>query len=167
MSSGLRELKLWQEAVALAGDVSRVTRAAGRREVRTIAERLSLAACAVAEAVADAHGRYDARDQQRAYRAARRSLLVLETAIAIARHADMLSAPTAAQLGSRAGNVSRLLAGYLAFLERQIATEDSARATADPEMAAARERAAAAAGAATGAAERPGAIAPTEVFVEP
>jgi four helix bundle protein len=133
MSSGLRELKLWQEAVALAGDVTRATRAAGRREARGVAERLGLVGCAVAEAVADAHGRYDARDQQRAYRSARRNLLVLETSIAIARHAELLSAPVAAQLAGRAGNVSRLLAGYLAFLERQIAAEDAARGAPEPE----------------------------------
>lgn len=166
MSSGLRELKLWQEAVALAGDVTRVTRSGGRREVRTIAERLSLAACAVAEAVADAHGRYDARDQQRAYRAARRSLLILETAIAIARHADMLAAPTAAQLNSRAGNVSRLLAGYLAFLERQIATEDAARAAPDPDARVGGDRAGDRPP--PGTACQPGAVsAATTVFIEP
>ena len=129
MSSGLRELKLWQESVGLAGDVVRIARAA-RRDARQFAERLTAAACAVAEAVADAHGRYDPRDQQRAYRTARRNLLVLETCIAIARQADILSAPLVAQLVTRAGNVSRLLSGYLAFLERQIAAEESVRATA-------------------------------------
>ena len=128
MSGGLRDLKLWQEAVALAGDVLRATRSAGRRESRAVTERLGLAACAVAEAVADAHGRYDARDQQGAYRSARRHLLVLETSIAIARHAGIVAAPAAVQLNARATGVARLLAGYLAFLERQIAAEDAARA---------------------------------------
>ena len=140
MSSGLRELKLWQEAVALAGDVIRATRSAGRREVRTVAERLGLVACTVAEAMADAHGRYDARDQQHAYRTARRNLLVLETSIAIARHAEVLSAPVATQLNTRAGNVSRLLAGYLAFLERQIAAEDAARVSPEAEAGTSADR---------------------------
>lgn len=141
MSTGLRELKLWQEAVALGGDVIRATRSVGRREARGVAERLGLVASAVAEAVADAHGRYDARDQQQAYRTARRNLLVLETSIAVARHAEVLSAPVAAQLTTRAGNVSRLLAGYLAFLERQIAAEEAARGSPDPVPAPAADRA--------------------------
>ena len=158
MSGTLRELKLWQEAVALAGDVIRAARAAGRRELRAVVDRLGIAACEVAEAVADAHGRYDARDQQQAYRSARRHLLVLETAIAIARHADILAAPTAAQLNTRAAGVSRLLAGYLAFLERQIDAEESARAAsvAAPRPPVARSEAA-------GESAAP----PASVFVEP
>lgn len=130
MSSGLRELKLWQEAVALAGEVIRAARQAGRREVSGVTTRLMLAACGVAEAVADAHGRYDPLDQQRAYRAARRALLVLETLIGVARHAELLSAPVTAQLNGRTTAVARLLAGYLAFLERQIAAEEAARPAA-------------------------------------
>ncbi|HUF26552.1 MAG TPA: four helix bundle protein [Gemmatimonadaceae bacterium] len=128
MSTGLRELKLWQESVALAGDVIRTIRPAARREIKALTDRLMLAAMAVAEAIADAHGRYDGRDQQRAYRGARRALLVLETMLAAARHAELLPAPAHAQLSSRMAGVGRLLAGYLSYLERQIAAEDQARA---------------------------------------
>lgn len=137
MSSGLRDLKLWQEAIALAGDVSRAARAAARREIKVLTDRLILAGCAVPEAVADAHGRYEPRDQQRAYRAARRALLVLETDLAIARQAELLSAPVLAQLTGRAAAVGRLLAGYLAFLERQIDAAESTRPPAPPPSAAA------------------------------
>ena len=120
MTTALRDLKLWQEAIALAGDVSRTAKAAARREIKVLTDRLILAACAVPEAVAEAHGHYDAHDRQRAYRHARRALLVLETDLAVARSAELFSASVLAQLSGRATSVSRLLSGYLAYLERQI-----------------------------------------------
>lgn len=132
MSTALRDLKLWQEAVALAGDVSRTARAAARREIKVLTDRLILAACAVPEAVAEAHGHYDPHDRQRAYRHARRALLILETDLAVARHAELFSAPVLAQLSGRATTVSRLLSGYLAYLERQIDAAGTSLAPAAP-----------------------------------
>ncbi len=132
MATTLRELKLWQEAVALAGDVSRAARTAARREIKVLTDRLILAGCAIPEAVADAHGRYDPRDQQQTYRAARRALLVLETDLAIARQSELISAPVLAQLSTRTTAVGRLLSGYLAYLERQIDAADASRAALPP-----------------------------------
>ena len=44
MSSGLRELRVWQESVTLGGDVIRAIRPASRRETKAISEAVMLTA---------------------------------------------------------------------------------------------------------------------------
>ncbi len=73
--------------------------------------------------IADGYGRYTAPEQRQLYRAAKRDLLRLETQLAVARQADLLSVSTHAELSSRIQSVSRLLGGYLVYLERQLAPE--------------------------------------------
>jgi hypothetical protein len=81
-----------------------------------------------AEHIADGHARFTPTEQRHLYRGARRALLRLETQIAIARHAELLSAGTQHDLLARIQVVHRLLSGYLVYLERQI--EDSAESAA-------------------------------------
>ncbi|HVB32397.1 MAG TPA: four helix bundle protein [Gemmatimonadaceae bacterium] len=120
MAGGLRDLKVWQEAVGLAADVIRAVRHGNRREIKVVAESVMLTALALAEHVAEGYGRYTAPEQRQLYRAARRDLLRLETQLAIARQADILSAAHLAQLSNRAQLVARLLGGYLVYLDRQL-----------------------------------------------
>ena len=42
MSSGLRELRVWQEAVSLAGDVIRALRSNVRRETKAVSDNVML-----------------------------------------------------------------------------------------------------------------------------
>jgi four helix bundle protein len=79
----------------------------------------------MAEHVAEGYGRYAAGEQRQLYRAAKRDLLRLETALAIARQAELLSAPHHAQLSSRIQTVNRLLSGFLVYLDRQIGVRDA------------------------------------------
>lgn len=133
MAGSLKDLKVWQEAVGLAADVIRAVRHGNRREIKVVAESVMLTALALAEHVAEGYGRYTAPEQRQLYRAARRDLLRLETQLAIARQADILSAAHLAQLSHRAQLVARLLGGYLVYLDRQLdsaaqASRDSAHA---------------------------------------
>jgi four helix bundle protein len=120
MASAIRDLKLWQEAVALAGEVIRSLRPANRREVKSVVEQVMATAIAVATYITDGYARYDAGEQHQLYTAAKRELLRLETQLALARRADLLSASSDAELATRAQSVARLLVGYLAYLDRQI-----------------------------------------------
>jgi four helix bundle protein len=129
MSGGLKDLKVWQEAVALASDVIRALRHGNRREIKAVAEAIMLTALSLAAHIADGYGRYTAPEQRQVYRAARRDLLRLETQIAIARQAELLSAAHEAQLSQRIQIVARLLGGYLVYLDRQLA--DAANASRD------------------------------------
>jgi four helix bundle protein len=120
MAAAIRDLKLWQEAVALAGEVVRTLRAANRREVKSVVEQVMATAVAVATYITDGYARYEASEQHQLYTAAKRELLRLETQLALARRAELLSAASDAELASRAQSVARLLVGYLAYLDRQL-----------------------------------------------
>ena len=123
MGLGLRDLRVWQEAVGLGADVIRSLRQTNRREIKAITEHTMVTAMVMAEHVAEGYGRYAAGEQRQLYRAAKRELLRLETALAIARQADLLSAAHHAQLASRIQTVNRLLSGFLVYLDRQIGGE--------------------------------------------
>ncbi|HET7458096.1 MAG TPA: four helix bundle protein [Gemmatimonadaceae bacterium] len=141
MSTGVRELKLWQEAVALGGEVTRHARQHARRETRAFTDQLVATALAIATSVADGYGRSAATEQRACYRRAKRFLGELETTLAVARHADLVTPTALSQLSVRVATVGRLLSGYLAFIERQVAAE---AAVAERGSAAGRSSAAAA-----------------------
>ena len=72
-------------------------------------------------------------EQRQLYRAAKRELARLETQLAVARQADLVTAHTHADLSARIQGVNRLLGGYLVYLERQLEAAQSR----DPAAAAA------------------------------
>jgi four helix bundle protein len=126
MASGIRELRVWQESVSLAGDVIRALRQGMRRETKCVSDAVMMTALAVGSHVADGYARPTSEEQREAYLAAKRTLLRLETELAVARHAELIPAGVFGDLTARSGQVSRLITGYLAFLDRQIA-DDAAR----------------------------------------
>ena len=119
MASGVKDLKVWQESVALAGDVVRVAKQATRRETRHFTDAMMQSAVAVASSIAQGYASYSPEEQRLSYSDARRALLDLETRLSIARLGGVLQAPVIAQLAGRLTTVSRLLAGYVAYLDRQ------------------------------------------------
>ena len=126
MSSGMRELRVWQEAVSLAGDVVRAARQGMKRETRPISDAAMLTALAVATHIADGNARLTPPEQRDSYRSAKRALLRLETELAVARHADLLPTGAFTDLTARSALVSKLLTGYVAYLDRQI-VDDAGR----------------------------------------
>jgi four helix bundle protein len=121
MSSGVRELRVWQESVALAGDVVRAIRQGMRRETTCLSEAAMATALAIPIHVAEGYARATPPEQREAYLAARHALLRLDTELAVAKHADLLPSGAFAELTARAGQVSKLLGGFLAYLDRQLA----------------------------------------------
>jgi len=119
MAAGVKDLKLWQEAVALAGETLRLARQHGRKELPWFMDALAAAATTVASGIADGYGRGDALDQQRVFEHARRSLAAFDTHLAIAKHSAALPQDALSALATRAATVTRLLAGFLTFIERQ------------------------------------------------
>jgi len=124
MAGTLKDLKVWQESVGLAADVIRSVRHGNRREIKAVVESVMLTAMQVAEHIAEGYGRYTAPEQRQLYRAARRDLLRLETQLAVAQQADVLSIAHLTQLSHRAQLVGRLLGGYLVYLDRQLSEPD-------------------------------------------
>ena len=123
MSPGIRDLKVWQESVALGGDIVRAVRRHGRRETKAFTDLLLAAAGTVASLVAEGYGRGSASDQHQCYLRAKSALLDLETQLAIAKHAELIPVATTTQISARAQAVARLLGGYMAHLERQVEAE--------------------------------------------
>jgi four helix bundle protein len=130
MSSGLRDLRVWQEAVALAADVVRAVRPSIRRETKVVSDALMTTAISVASHIADAFARPSPAEQRESYLAARRALSRLESEMAVARQAELVAAGSFSDIASRAGQVARLLTGYLAYLDRQITDRDAAASSA-------------------------------------
>lgn len=125
MSSGVREFRVWQESVALAGDVIRAARQGMRRETKAVSESLMTTALSVATYIADAYGRATPAEQREAYHQGKRALLRLETELAVSKHADLIPAGSFTELAARAGQVAKLLGGYLAYLDRQLLEAES------------------------------------------
>jgi len=126
MAASIKDLKVWQEAVALAGDVVRTARQSARRETKVATDQLILTALSAASAIADGYGRYTAPEQRQLYRTAKRELLRLETQLAIVRQADLIPLQAHTDLSNRIQGVLRLLGGYLVYLERQLTPESTA-----------------------------------------
>lgn len=120
MSSGVRELRVWQESVSLAGDVIRNVRQNMRRETWSVSEGVMATAVAIGSHIADAYARHTPAEQRESYLAAKRALLRLETELAIAKHADLIPAGSFTELSARSSQVARLLSGYLVYLDREI-----------------------------------------------
>src|SRR4051812_32093067 len=130
MAANIRDLKVWQEAVALAAETVRSARQGAKRETKVVSDQLMITALAAASAIADGYGRYTAMEQRQLYRTAKRDLLRLETQIAIARQADLITQQTQTDLSARIQSVTRLLGGFLVYLERQLTPEASANGKA-------------------------------------
>lgn len=126
MSAGIRELRVWQEAVALAGDAVRAVRLNVRRETKIVSDSILATALAVGSHIAEGYAQPTPPEQRAAYLAAKRALLRLETELAVAKHADLIPAGAFTELTARSSHVARLLTGYLVYLDRQIA-DDAAR----------------------------------------
>ena len=124
MSSGVRELRVWQESVSLAGDVIRAIRQSIRRETKSVSDAVMSTAIAVGTHIAEGYGRHTVHEQRASYMAAKCALLRLETELAIARHADLIPAGSFTELTARSSQVARLLAGYIVYLDRQIAERE-------------------------------------------
>lgn len=109
----------------MAADVVKALRQHTRRETKVVSDLVMSTAVAVAALIAEGYGHYAPPEQRERYRAARCELLRLETMLAIARNADLLSSSSHAALAQRLQTVSRLVGGYLVYLERQAASEES------------------------------------------
>jgi four helix bundle protein len=126
MPGAPRETKVWQEAIGLAGDVIRVVRRATRRETKAFTDALMLAATAVASAVAEAPTRANPSDERECYGRARRSLVTVETQLAIARVSGIIPSSVHAQLAARVASLTQRVTNQMNHIDRQVDTSPSA-----------------------------------------
>lgn len=110
----------------LGGEVVKAMRQGSRREIKAFTDHVMHGAVAVASNIAEGYGHYTNAEQRRYFVEAKRSLVTLETQLAIARQAGLISAAGHASLTGKIAGVSRLLTGYVSYIERQIAAEEDA-----------------------------------------
>ena len=118
MATHSRETKVWQEAIGLAGDVIRVVRQATRRETKAFTDALMLSASAAASAIAEAPTRSNTQEERECYGRARRSLVAVETQLAIARVSGIIPASVHAQLAARVASLSQRVTNAVNAMER-------------------------------------------------
>ena len=131
MAASMRDLKVWQEAVALAAEVVRAVRSGRTQSVEVLTDDLIRTSLSAAAAVGDGWSRREASEQKDVYVFAKRELLRLETLLAVARQADFISTATHADLSARIQTALRLLGGYLVYLERAPGSAAFASAAGD------------------------------------
>lgn len=140
MATGLKELKLWQEAVALGADTLRLARRAAKRETQALTDRLITAGADVAVRIAAGYTHEAPAAQLELYVGARKSLVEVETLLSVGRQGGLLPADAAIAASARAATVHRLLAGYLAYVGRQLAEPAAGAASAAASASAAAVR---------------------------
>lgn len=130
MAGTARETKVWQEAIGLAADVIRVVRGATRRETKAFTDALMLSATAVASAIAEAPTRPTPSEERECYARAKRSLVVVDTQLAIARNSGIIPASVHAQLTARVATLSHRVSTHLNFADRHTAAPHGRTPTA-------------------------------------
>ena len=133
MAGTSRETKVWQEAIGLAGDVIRVVRRATRRETKAFTDAMMLSSSAAACAIAEAPTRPSAGEERECYARAKRSLVAVETQLAIARVSGIIPSSVHAQLSARVASLSQRVSNQLNHIERH--TDKSAVAESLPLLA--------------------------------
>jgi len=118
MAGSNRETKVWQEAIGLAGDVIRVVRRATRRETKAFTDALMLSASAAASAIAEAPTRPTPAEERECYARARRSLVTVETQLAIARVSGIIPSSVHAQLNARVASLAQRVSNQMNHIER-------------------------------------------------
>jgi four helix bundle protein len=135
MAGTPRETKVWQEAIGLAGDIIRVVRQATRRETKAFTDALMLSAAAVASAIAEAPTRPTSAEERECYARARRSLVAVETQLAIARVSAIIPASVHAQLAARVASLSQRVSNQLNHVERDARSAERSPTSALPLLA--------------------------------
>ena len=126
MSDGLRDLRIWTDAVTLGGDVVKAMRPHVRRETKVISDAVMTTALAVGAHIADGYARYTPAEQRESYLLAKRALFRLESELAVARQAEVLPAPLLRDFTARSTRLTKMLTGFLVYLEKQLGGPDPA-----------------------------------------
>jgi len=132
MSDGLRDLRIWTDAVALGGDVVKAVRPHVRRETKVVSEAVMTTALAVSAHIADGYARYTPAEQRDSYLLAKRALFRLESELAVARQAEVVPAPLLRDFTARSARLTKMLTSFLVYLDRQLAGQEPAP---DPDAA--------------------------------
>jgi four helix bundle protein len=115
---GYRDLRAWQQAMALVTEVYRITRAFPKEELYGLASQMRRAAVSIPSNLAEGHGRNSRNEFRQYIGQARGSLSELETQLEIARNLEYLNDDAAGSLMKQADAIGKMLTGLRSWSEK-------------------------------------------------
>lgn len=119
--SSFRDLRVWNEAMALTLEVYRSTVNFPKYELYGLTQQMRRAAVSVPSNIAEGKGHYTDREFSRFLLYARGSLLELQTQLVIASQLQYLTEEDGTRLGKMAEGVGRALSGLISSLREKSA----------------------------------------------
>ena len=113
MASSFRDLRVWQEAMALATEIYQCTAGFPKHELYGLTQQIRRAAVSVPSNIAEGKGRNTDKEFRQFLFHARGSLLEIETQLLIAEELQYLSRETSERLLALAEGVGRALSGLI------------------------------------------------------
>jgi four helix bundle protein len=114
--SNFTELKVWQKARALAGEVYAATRSFPRQEMFGLTQQMRRAAISVVSNLAEGHARYTHADYASFVVIARGSTAELEAQVIIAHDLQYIDETTRESLSSKAEEIAKMLNALINYL---------------------------------------------------
>jgi four helix bundle protein len=119
--SSFRDLRVWQEAMALTVEVYKSTVKFPRHELYGLTQQMRRAAVSVPSNIAEGKGHYSDKEFSRFLFHARGSLLELQTQLQIAEQLQYFSEGDGRRLTAMAEDVGRALSGLIGSLRETVA----------------------------------------------
>ena len=119
--SSFRDLRVWQEAMALAVEIYGSTARFPKHELYGLTQQIRRAAVSVPSNIAEGKGHYSDKEFSRFLFHARGSLLELQTQLLIAEQLQYLSEREGQRLTAMAEGVGRALSGLIGSLREKVA----------------------------------------------
>jgi four helix bundle protein len=120
-SSSFKDLRVWQEAMKLAGEIYRSTASFPKHELYGLSQQVRRAAVSVPSNIAEGKGHRSDKEFMHFLFHARGSLLELQTQLMIAEELQYLSRPEVERLLNPAAGVGRALSGLINSLQQKAA----------------------------------------------
>ena len=119
--SSFRDLRVWQEAMALTVEIYKCTAEFPKHELYGLTQQIRRAAVSVPSNIAEGKGHYSDKEFSRFVFHARGSLLEVQTQLLIAEQLQYLSRLDAQRLTAIAEGVGRALSGLIGSLRESVA----------------------------------------------
>ena len=120
-SSSFRDLRVWQEALKLTGEIYKCTTNFPKHEIYGLSQQIRRAAVSVPSNIAEGKGHYSDKEFTHFLFHARGSLFELHTQLMIAEELQYISRPEGQRLLGLAEGVGRALSGLINSLQRKAA----------------------------------------------
>ncbi len=115
---GYRDLRAWQQAMAMVTEIYRITRAFPKEELYGLVSQIRRAAVSIPSNLAEGHGRNSRNEFRQFIGQARGSLSEVETQLEISKNLGYVKADVADALMAQADAVGKMLTGLRSWSEK-------------------------------------------------